>query len=473
MEPASLTLMMALAGSVFGLELPSVIGENMVLQQKTEAPIWGKDQPGTEVKVTFRGQTLTIKADDQGKWMVKLPTGEPGGPFPLVIEGTKRVEFKTILVGEVWIAGGQSNIWWHTDKCQDAEKEIAAGNFPQIRLWDANTSPKQSGWQSDAPQDTVPAEWKVCSPSMLGNYPGVPYFFARKLHQELKVPVGIVHVGIPGSAIEPFFSPEYLAATGLKPFEIKGKDASTVVTPGGSWNGTVAPAVPFAARGFIWWQGEGNQSNFADYRTRFPGLVEDWRKQWHLPEAPFLFVELHGFGPYSQKPVEEATFPAIRDAQRLALKLKNTAMICVPDILETPEWQIHPPRKQMAADRLALAAMATVYGKKDVVWLGPTVKNVKFMGPQVFVTYENAGGGLEIRKKTDGGTGFALAGEDKKWFPAQAKIDGNKIIVSCEEVKRPVALRYNFVNHPSSNLCNKEGLPAAQYRTDNWELSGK
>ncbi len=450
------------------LKLPSIIDDNMVLQRETTAPVWGWDAPGNTVTVTFRDKTVNATAGEDGRWTAKLDTGKAGGPFPLSIKGSSEVELKNVMVGEVWIAGGQSNMWWHVAKCSNAKEEIANADHPKIRLWDANTHSRQSGYQADTPQDDVKAKWKVCSPKMIGNYPGVPYFFARFLQNELEVPVGIVHVAIPGSAIEPFISPQTAEAKGIEPIVIQKKKRKKVIKPSVSWNGTVHPAVPFAARGFIWWQGEGNQSNYVDYRKRFPELIQDWRARWQLPEAPFLFVELHGFGPKSEGPVEEATFPAVRDAQRRALELPNTAMIAVPDILDEPTWQIHPPNKQLAGKRLGLAALNLAYGREDVMPGGPRVARVQFKDGKTIVQYSR-GSGMEL-KGDPSVTGFALAGEDRKWHPADAKIQGDTITVTSDAVKEPIALRYNFVNNPKTNLYNKQGLPALQYRSDDWPL---
>ncbi len=495
-------------------ELPSVIGENMVLQRETDAPIWGWDAPGTAVTVSFRGRTASAEAGEDGKWMVRVPTGAAGGPFELAIQGTSAVNLANVLVGEVWVAGGQSNMWWHLASCKNAREEIAAADYPDIRMWDANTHPRQAGWSAETPQRTVKAEWKPATPRVAGNFPGVPYFFARELRDRLDVPVGIVHIAVPGSAIEPWLSEEFGRAhmpqlfgywecrKRMYPDEVKqheqalkaweeqsaaaeaeGRQAPAKPEPprepggaptGGFCNGMVLPTAPYAARGFIWWQGESNASRALQYQVLFPALIEEWRYWWGMPDAPFLFVELAEFLAEQRNPVEDDPWPALRDAQRVALRLANTCMISTIDIFEPGESvnNIHPPNKQLAGLRLCLAAMANVYGERDLVWSGPLYRSAEFTGGKAVVSFDHVGGGLTA-KDGAGLTGFALAGPDRQWHWADARVVGDTVELTCDAAKEPVAARYDWANNPIGNLYNREGLPAFPFRTDDWLLMMK
>ncbi len=451
-----------------GWELPSVIGTDMVLQRETAAPLWGWDEPGARVTVSISGREVAAQAGQDGLWRVQIPTGAAGGPFVLRITGTREAVVEGVLVGEVWVAGGQSNMWWHQGGCKDAERERAGADFPLIRIWDANTSSNQGGWQAAAPQRTVRAQWRPVSPAMLAETPGVPFFFARELHQTLRVPVGIVHLAVPGQAVATFLSPAFIAAN-----LPQGDPAARTNAPPPScfYNGMVAPAAPFAARGFLWWQGESDAARHLFYRVLFPGLIEDWRHAWGLDQAPFLFVELANFLKPQAAPVEDDTWPALRHAQSFALALDRVYGVSAINVLGPDEspFNIHPPNKQLIGRRLALAARANVYGESRLVWSGPRFKAAAFEKNRVILTFGAVGGGLKPR----GGKelkGFALAGADRRFKWAEARAEGDTVVLSSPEVPCPVAARYAWANNPVGNLVNAEGLPAFPFRTDFWNL---
>ena len=450
-----------------GWELPSVISSNMVLQQEAKAPVWGWDEPGTTVTVAFRGRTFTTTCAADGRWEVQVATGKAGGPFDLRIQGTREVVIGGVLVGEVWVAGGQSNMWWHEGNCRDAARERVQADFPGLRMWDANTSGNQGGWPAPVPQRTVKATWVAATPDTVAEFPGVPFFFARELHKHLNVPVGIVHLAVPGQAIETFLSPAYLSANwpGLS-------IPTNRPQPSCFFHGMVAPVVPYAARGFLWWQGEANADQYARYRVMFPGLIEDWRQCWRAPGAPFLFVELANFLKPQARPVEDDLWPALRDAQVSALNLDRVWEVSAIDVLGPDEnpMNIHPANKQLIGHRLFLAALANVYGEPRTVWSGPRCGSARFEGSRAIVTFDHAGGGLVAR---DGGDirGFALAGADRQFVWAEARVRGKTIILSSPHVAAPVAVRYSWANNPIGNLGNKEGLPAPAFRTDHWNLT--
>ena len=467
----TLLALLGMAGSTASAEwqLSSIISSNMVLQQETEAPLWGWDEPGTRVTVSFRGHDMTTQADTNGYWQVRVPTGKASNtPFTLRIKGTREVTLEGVLVGEVWIAGGQSNMWWHEGACRNAEAEKKDADYPMIRIWDANTSTNQGGWPADTPQRTVAAEWKPVSPGMLAETPGVPFFFARELHKTLKVPVGIVHLAVPGQAIETFLSPAFVKANVPALAVQKGP------LPSCFHNGMAAAAAPFAARGFLWWQGESNADRHLQYRVLFPGLIEDWRHGWGLGNAPFLFVELANFLKPQVNPVEDDTWPALRHAQSFALALNRVYGVSAIDILGPDEspFNIHPPNKQLAGHRLALAARANVYGETRLAWSGPRFKSARFDGSQVVLEFDHRGSGLRAK---DGKElkGFAVAGADRQFKWAEARVVRGRVVLSSPEVPAPVAARYAWANNPVGNLVNQEGLPAFPFRTDHWNLCEK
>ena len=452
--------------------LPSIISSNMVLQQNTDTPLWGWDEPGTPVTVSFREHTVTTQTGSDGKWQLRIPSGTAGGPFVLRIKGSQEVTLTGVLVGEVWIAGGQSNMWWHEGGCKDAAREREDADYPMIRIWDANTSTNQAGWPADTAQRTVRAEWQKVAPGMVAETPGVPFFFARELHKFLKVPIGIVHLAVPGQAIETFLSPSFVKAN--IPLCKEQKERQKQPAPSCFYNGMIAPVAPYAARGFLWWQGESNADKHLAYRGLFTGLIDDWRRVWGENDAPFLYVELANFLKPQANPVENDEWPALREAQSYALALAHVHAVTAIDILgplESP-FNIHPPNKQLIGHRLVMAARANVYGENRLVWSGPRFKSVTFDDLRAILTFDHIGGGLRVKDAQEL-RGFALAGADRQFKWAEARIEGNTVVLSSPGVPAPVAVRYAWANNPNGNLINKEALPAFPFRTDSWNLVEK
>ncbi len=502
------------------LQLPSIIADHMVLQQGEQVPLWGWTDPGAEVVVNFMGNKATTKADDAGKWVVHLESLEATyQPAQLRIQSRKNGQRETrvienVVVGEVWVAGGQSNMWWRVKHCKNAEREIAQANDTLLRVWDANTHPKELGWRADTPQRTVKAEWASTSPKTVGGFPGPAFFFAQHLRKELDVPVGIIHVAVLGSPIERFMKRSWIAEAcpqvlkDLKKkqekYEKARKKYRNVKLP--RWekrkakaeekgekvpkkprrpkpphnrpqvffNGMIAPAAPYAVRGFLWWQGEANAGRAEQYTRLFPALIRGWRRIWNSPEAPFIFVGLHNYGPKQHEPVEKHAWPAMREAQVKTMKrVNNSWMISSIDIKEDSEkdWQIHPHNKQLAGNRLFKAAMQTTYGG-DANGLCPVLHKVKFKEHQVMITFRYVGDGLEAGESTDGTypngsplKGFAVRGKKQEWHWANAEIaDRRRVVITCPDVSSPIAVRYNWASHPVGNLQSKAGLPALPLR---------
>jgi len=467
------------ANSPDTLTLPSIINNHMVIQQQSEVALWGWDRPGTTISVDFRESKRATQAGLDGKWLLRIPSGRAGGAFPLTIQGTQKIILEDVLVGEVWVAGGQSNMWWPVKNTSSAKQTVLNGNYREIRLWDANTSVASDGWRADTPQNTVPAEWKLTTPQTVGDFSGTAYFFARELYETLKVPIGIIHLAVPGREIEAFLSSEFITANLPQVNELelslaKLPDAKKPLYKASDlFNGMVYPAAPFSARGFIWWQGESNAGRSLQYSVLFPSLIKEWRHLWQQEDAPFLFVELANFLQTQKYPVEDDSWPALRDAQKEALRLPHTAMISTIDIVAPGEdMTIHPANKQLSGHRLFLAALALVYGQSDLIWSGPTFGSVEFQGNQAIVTFEHIGEKL-VTKDGLALRGFALAGRDQRFFWASGTISGNKVILTSKAVEKPVAVRYGWANNPLGNLNNSAGLPALTFRSDTWLLGVK
>jgi sialate O-acetylesterase len=624
------------------VRLPKLVGDHMILQRDAKLPIWGWADAGETVTVTFQGKKYTTKPDAQGKWMLTLPAMKAGGPYEMTVAGKNTLTIKDILVGDVWLASGQSNMEWklsHT--VNNFEQEIANAKFPQIRFLDVTNA--------IATQPLTEFEskgWEICSPETAGDFSAVGYFFARDLHQRYNVPVGVITTEWGGTPSEAWTStealkafPEYQKAvndlekngssiqaqmqeyqTKLKEWQSKvsggdrglaaatkwyapaftsadwpvmtlpmlwetadlpdydgivwfrkdvmipdseagkeltlhlaaiddadstwfngvpvgatngyniarkytilgnlvkaGKNSITVrvVDTGGGggvhgqedqlkltagdkiivsladkwqyqtaldilqmpakpnvtvnqnspavlYNAMIAPLVPFAIKGAIWYQGESNAGRAYQYRTLFPAMIKDWRKQWKQ-DFPFLFVQLANFMKVESQPVE-SDWAELREAQSMTLSLPKTGMAVIIDVGDAND--IHPRNKLDVGKRLAMAAQKVAYNE-NTVYSGPTYKSMKPDGNKIILTFDNVGGGLiakggELKE-------FAIAGPDKKFVWADAKIEGNTIVVSSNQIQNPVAVRYAWANNPDkANLYNKEGLPASPFRTDEW-----
>lgn len=469
------------------VKLPSIFGDHMILQRGCPVPVWGWADKGEEVKVTFGGQTKSATADDNGKWMVKLDKLEASTEGrPLEIAGKNKVRIADVLVGDNWICSGQSNMEWSVNSSLNPKEEIEKADYPTIRLYDV-----EGHITSPTPKTDVPGKWAVCSPKSIPGFTAVGYFFGRRLNQESKVPIGLISTNWGGTKIEPWIAPEGFALVPeLKSFadEAAGYTAESKIDQGkptAIYNAMVYPLTPFAIRGSIWYQGESNGNEGVTYYHKMHALIEGWRKVFQQPaDHPhyFYFVQLANYQPPKNDPAGGDGWAKVRDAQTQSLTIKNTGMATIIDIGDAPgeKSDIHPKNKQDVGERLAKWALRDVYGKKDLVVSGPQFKEMKIEDNKIRITYDHAGKGLMIGKKTTGtdpavedSTGklarFAIAGDDKVWQWADAKIDGNSVVVSSDKVAKPVAVRYAWSMNPEgANLYNKDGLPAVPFRTDSW-----
>ncbi len=435
---------------------PNVLfSDGAVLQRGQNIPVWGTAKEGEKVTVELAGQTATTTAKG-GKWKLELKPLEAGGPFSMKISGDNEVTVNNLLVGEVWVASGQSNMEWTLNQAFQPEVEKPKANFPEIRMI---TAKKAASLQ---PLDQIEGSWQVCSPETVGNFSAVAYYFARDLHAKLGVPVGIISTSWGGTPAQAWTSAEgFEGQRELKGYADQLKAAAEKPPengpgphfPSALYNAMIAPVVPYGMKGVIWYQGESNAGQSKQYQTLFPAMIADWRTKWKLGDFPFLFVQI---APFNGQP------PEIREAQFLTLaKSKNTAMAVITDFGDAKD--IHPKQKEPVGNRLSLAARALAYGEK-IVYSGPLYKEMKVAGSEVAISFDHTGGGLVAK---DGDLkGFTIAGADGKFVPAKAVIKGDAVVVSAEGVIDPKAVRYGWINVPDVNLFNKDGLPASPFRTD-------
>jgi sialate O-acetylesterase len=448
------------------VKLPAVIGSNMVLQRDQPVPLWGWDEKGTEVTVTIGESKASAKADADGKWMVRLPALKAGGPHTVTITGTDTVKLENVLVGEVWFCSGQSNMEWTVKASLNPQQEIAAGNHPKIRHIKIPHTP------AETPQTDVKSDgWKVCSPETVADFTAVGYFFGRSLQEKLDVPIGLIGCNWGGTRIEPWTPPQgFKAVPALKDIadnldKFPQKNAQGAINHQSAlalYNGMVHPLVPYGIKGAIWYQGESNNGEGMLYHEKMKALISGWRSVWGKEDLPFGFVQLASYKYGNSPPTNLA---GIWEAQTATLAVPHTGMAVTVDISDVKD--IHPKNKQEVGKRLSLWALAKVYGKSDLVYSGPIYKSMKVDGNKIRLAFDHVGGGLAAR---DGQplTWFKVAGEDKNFVEAEAKVEGNEVVVSSQSVEKPVAVRFAWDQIAEPNLSNKEGLPASPFRTDKW-----
>jgi len=471
--------------------LPAVLAEHMVVQRGLPVHVWGMAAEQEGVSVTFRGETRSTKADKLGRWSLYLSPGEAGGPFQMTVKAANTILLNDVLVGDVWVASGQSNMEFPMKALTNAEAEIAAAQYPKIRIFRVEHRP------SDFPRFDVDAKtWVACLPESVADSSAVAYYFARDLHRRLNIPIGLVESFWGGTPAESWTSLHALSAdASLMPvfaarsqttenhehtllmlqqeerdfqLAVEKAKADGKPAPARSWhadfaawapaalyNGMIAPLTAFAIRGVIWYQGESNSGpeRAPLYSRLFQTLIRDWRSAWGEGDFPFLFVQIANWNS-----APEALWPEVRDAQRQALELQNTGMAVTIDIGDPDD--IHPKNKLDVGLRLALAARVIAYGEK-IEWTGPVFRQVTSEERSLRVWFDHANG---LAAKAAALTGFEIAGADGKYSAADAKIDGTSVIVSSAAVQTPVSVRYGWAANPNCNLFNKEGLPASPFK---------
>jgi sialate O-acetylesterase len=505
--------LLSAGGILADVRLPSLFSDHMVLQRNAEIPVWGWADPGEKITLTLAGRTLSVTADSAGKWTARFASLSPQKPLELTVRGRNTLTVKDVLVGEVWLGSGQSNMdmtvaredrtWCGVDR--EAE-EIAAADYPMIREFKVKLD------MTDRPREDAVGQWVLCSPSTAGKFSATAYFFGRELFRKLKMPVGLVVSSYGASTAQAWTGRKALEArpdlvqlldaydalcrdydTGdsvkikferaLKTWEGEAREARAEGknpprrprdpnphrdqhNPCVLYNGMIAPLIPYAIRGAIWYQGESNYPTGKIYFNLMETLIRDWRDSWGQGDFPFLFVQLAANKKLAADPNAPSEMAPVREGQLKTLTLPNTGMAVAIDIGDADN--IHPKNKQELGRRLGLVARARVYGE-SVPDCGPVYDHMILEGGAIRLAFRCAGAGLCVPKSANGiPTGFAVAGADRKFVWADAKIRGKTVIVSSPQVPRPVAARYGWADNPPVNLTDKSGLPASPFRTDRW-----
>jgi len=498
-----ITLCAGLGSTWADVTLPAIFGDHMVLQRHAEIRVWGWADAGEDVSVTLGEDTQATTANPSGQWQVTLGARAAGDPMVMTITGNNTVTLTDVVMGEVWICSGQSNMQWSfNNDVTNKDAEVAAAEYPSIRLI---TVPRKTALM---PQDDFEGQWAPCSPESVKSFSAVGYFFGRILHRELGVPVGLISTNWGGTRVEAWTSTgdlkqldaadpvferwqELCAAydpaaaqarydRALETWEqnaAKAREENKAVPrrprkqadprvsphhPANLYNGMIAPLVPLSVRGAIWYQGESNVGRAYQYRELFPLMIRNWRRDFQNPDMPFGFVQL---APFNYGSDGGHALPELWEAQVMTLQtLKNIGMAVTTDIATTTN--IHPPNKQDVGKRLGLWALATIHGE-PIVYSGPIYQGCERHGDAMSISFSHVGSGLTT---SDGQapSDFTMAGADKEFHPATARIVGSRVMVSSDDVKDPVAVRFAWTNTAEPNLKNKQGLPASPFRTDDW-----
>jgi sialate O-acetylesterase len=494
------------------VRLPGIFGNHMVLQQAATLPVWGWANPKEKVIVTLGNERAETTAGSDGKWRINLPalpTGTPAGT--LRVAGTNTITFDDVLVGEVWLCSGQSNMELPLTKTDNAAGAAAQANDPLLRLctvpWNLALAPR------DDFSPTTPAAdiWEVCTPETVGKFSAVGYYFGKNLRAALKRPVGLIEDAWGGTAAQVWTDPATLQSDPVFHHYVEEQGKFAAKYPGGDtefaaqmaaqtqpgqkpgaslvrrgygptipsslFDAMIHPLIPFAIKGVIWYQGEDNAApaSALEYARLFPAMITGWRTLWKEGDFPFLYVQLANLAQRYRD-----NWPLVREAQLKTLSLPNTGMAVATDI-GTADF-IHPPDKADVGLRLSLLARHIAYGE-NIVCSGPLYASMKVEGARIRISFrpDTIGGGLVIGSapwrdpkanaiaSTTELQGFMIAGQDRKWVDARATIDGGSVVVSSEQVPNPTAVRYAWAQSPLANLYNKSGLPASPFRTDQWD----
>jgi len=442
------------------LKLTPVFGDNMVLQQITDAPIWGWDNPGQKIsiKTSWDKKQYSAVCNSDGKWIIKVKTQAYGGSFNIVIKGSQTIHLQNVLIGEVWLCSGQSNMemplkGYKNQPVINSQELILNSTNENIRLFNVKHA------YSRVPQSDCEGEWKISNPENCRDFSAVAYIFGIKLNSILNIPVGLIQSTWGGTDVLSWT--DSITVADYKTVDLKEYAGKGVNYPSALYNGMIHPIIPFAIKGAIWYQGESNRSQPKLYDIAFPGMIENWRQLFENNTMPFYFVQISPFR-YDGKHMGAY----LRESQlKTMLTVPNTGMAVTMDIGDYN--YIHPPRKQEVGDRLAYWALANDYGIDGVSFSGPVYKEMTITDNEIHLQFDYAEDGMSsFGKKLKN---FQIAGEDKVFYPAEAKISWpSKVIVTSDEVEKPVAVRYCWFDFAKGNLFNNEGLPASSFRTDNW-----
>ncbi|MEN3943849.1 sialate O-acetylesterase [Prosthecobacter sp. SYSU 5D2] len=514
MRLAALALFLSTSCALAEVKLPAIISDHMVVQSGTEVPIWGWADAGEEVSVTLADQTATTKTSPDGKWQVKLGQLKSSPEAQtLTVKGSNTLTVQDVLIGEVWLGSGQSNMGMTVSSSENYEEEQKLANLPQVRMFTVERA------SMTTPQKDCKGTWQVSSAETVGRFSAAAYFFGREIHKVLKQPVGLINSSWGGTAIEAWTSmpaqsklPEYKTISASweeakkQPWDAakeKAKDEAAMAKwktevaaakaakktapraplatveprlhqnhPANLYNGMIAPIIPYAIRGTIWYQGEHNSGKtYVDlYSLQLKTLIQDWRTRWGY-DFPFAWVQLPDYRAPQLSPEVIQTWPIIREQMLKTLSVPKTGMAVTLGLGD--EKDIHPKKKQEVGRRLSLWALGTVYDQKVPATSGPVLKSHEIKGKTVTLTFDHANGGLKSKDGSDELKGFAIAGEDRRFVWARAHIAGNKVLVDAASVANPVAVRYAWADNPVWSLQNGAGLPASPFRTDDWKTELK
>ena len=485
------------------VRLPSLFSDQMVLQRNQPLPVWGWADAGEEVTVTFRDQSQTATADTDGKWRVTLDPLAVGEPGSLTIKAKNTIELHDVLVGEVWVCSGQSNMGMTVARGLDADLEAAAADFPNIRLFQVPLV------TAEQPQEDVKAQWRASTPETIPGFTAVGYYFGRQIHETLHVPVGLIQTAWGGTRAEAWTSAQQMAAfqplldkwaqdsaaydpekakqaheaalatwqqraraaraAGRRPParpQLEGQPRLSRHHPSNLYNAMVAPLAGYGIRGAIWYQGESNAGRAYQYRKLMPALIKSWRDAWQQGDFPFYMVQLANFRAIQPQPVE-SDWAELREAQMLTVDaLPNVGVACITDLGAATD--IHPKDKQNVGKRLARLALVNDYKLPGITKQGPTYRSIDIHHDRIVVHFDTYGQKL-TGYYNEPLTGFAIAGNDRKWVWANAKIAGDDTVeVSHPDVVEPIAVRYNWADNPQGNLYSEAYLPAYPFRSDDW-----
>lgn len=481
------------------IKLPAIISDNMILQQNTKVALWGWAQPGEKIAVTnsWDHKTATLTADASGKWLTWMKTTKAGGPYQLSFKASNTIEVKNILLGEVWLASGQSNMEFFIGKTSNAsytgvinhDEVMKDAEHSDIRTIDVPNK------VADEPLNDFKGEWKICTAKTVDTFSAVAYFFAREINKATGFPVGIINSTWGGTPAESWTKKEVLQSdAGLNEILVRYQKAMDVYpqenekyratlaawrndtskikgaaprgpmgpnsnqSPSKLYNGMIVPVEPYTIKGVIWYQGESNAGRAYQYRKLFPAMIDNWRKDWNNSKLPFYFVQI---SPHRSQNAE------IRDAQLYVYR--NTPYTGIAVTTDNGDsLDIHPRNKELVGKRLSLWALRNEYGRKDIITSGPLYKSMQVEGDKIRISFDFDKG---LVAKDGELKEFTIAGDDQNFVPANAKIEGNTVVVWSEAVKNPKAIRFAWKNVPHPNLYNGAGLPASPFRTDNWKLT--
>jgi len=464
--------MFSVVGVFAQIRVPRMVSDGMVLQRDMPLRIWGYASPGEKVTVKFAGETASGVTDDNGKWVVQLSPKKAGGPYNMDIDGINHIWLKNILVGEVWVVAGQTGMAMPMERVKAKYADlIAHADNPSIRQFLVTMR-----YDFKAPRENTPAgnHWEPATSTSILSFSALGYFFARELYERYHVPIGLINVCAPDAPAEAWLSkdglrafPEY-AAVAARYADSSFRDGTGPadrMAPGGLFNGMIAPVCMHTVRGIIWDQGEADLGKAPEYAGLFPLLINDWRRHWDEGALPFLYVQAPAYGPAKETP-GESQWADLREAQRMAMALPATAMIVATDLGDVTD--VPGQNREELSKRLSLAAESIAFGKRNFISTGPLYHSMKVHGDRVHINFTEVNTGLVVK---DGGElkGFAVAGDDGRFLPAKASIDGKTVEVWSEQVPHPVAVRYAWADNPAgANLYNrdilfKDGLPAPPF----------